>query len=156
MKEFLEKSNNKEKLITVGVAMVILILLMFLFINNAKETQKKNTTNTEDPFALVTDYHMYFFVSKNINNYITTTDKNKLYSLLYSGYKEKNNITIGNIDKYVGYVDADYFYRIKELISYNIDDVRVVYHATGTIYQEYDDSIVKEKAEYMKLYKRFY
>ena len=133
--------------LTIGA---IFAILAVIFIKNKEEQNNKEEENIIlKEFTIVDNYQLYFFVSKNMNNYITANSDTAILALMDSKYVGSNNITLENIADFKKYNNEDYEFKIKELYSRQNDTSFTIYYLTGDVIDTYLSEVVKADLKFV-------
>lgn len=132
-------SENKIKMII--ISSILLICLIFIFILIKINEDNKYTTEETIVFNAVEDYNTYYFIQKNINNflnYLSNSSKDNVYNLLNKNFIEENSLSLENslYDKELANTKTTYNIRIESLKTYQLDKNNniILYDLTGDIY----------------------
>lgn len=130
-------SEGKVKLIIVSSLLAICVMFVIVIIIMNKEQKKEKIIE----FNNISDYSTYFFVQKNMNNFLNNlsiSSNDYVYNLLNEKYVEENNISIENslYDKELVNTNTTYNIRIDSLKTYelNKDNNIILYDLEGDVY----------------------
>ena len=149
------KKISQENIIKISILafLIIFFLALAVVLNiNQNNNDKKNSENEVKFFKTIDDYQLFFFASKNINNFITSTsDINKVYNLLFEDFKNNNDITLNNLNSFVKSYEENAFFTARNIKSYLINDNLLVFYITGDIYQDNEDylKLLEKNATYI-------
>ena len=135
-----------------GVVLIFTVLVLIVTSGNTeKKVIKTGEEKIKENFNLVEDYHLYFFISKNINNFIKEEKEEKIINLLDPKYITKNNIDVNNVKDNIKYSNSEYEYKIKKLYNYEFNNYVTIYYVTGNVYETYLSKIVATNVGYLVL-----
>ena len=140
--------KNNSTIMKIGTIIILVVSLMVFIILSFEEEKKSAKKQSNNDFVEVSDYQLYFFISKNIKLFIADSSSTSVYSKLYKNYIESNNISTNNLLKSLNISD-EYNYEIKNMYKYDLRDDFNIYYVNGDIYHEYDQTIVKENSMYL-------
>ncbi|MBE6161239.1 MAG: hypothetical protein E7158_03365 [Firmicutes bacterium] len=147
------KKISQSDIIKISIFVVPILLFTVLALlfsknenNNADNIEKDEIYNK---YKEVDDYHTYFFISKNINNFITEKNASIVIELLSSDYIKKNNITENNVFDFLEFNNEEYEYKIKELRSYEQTQGIIIYYMSGNISDTYSNNIIQEEVKFL-------
>lgn len=131
-------SENKIKMILVGILLLICLLLIFALNKKNNDENSKNNKN-QITFNKVNDYNTYFFVQKNINNFLDNLSNSSsiyVYNMLNTNFVKENSISLENslYDKDLSNTNTTYNMRIEGLKTYQLNTNVVLYDLKGNIY----------------------
>ena len=147
---------GKEDLYKLGIVMIIFLIIVVIFSVYIYKKEKKDDLIIEEnnTFTIVNNYNIFFFVNKNINNFINNTIENNteaILNVLDTSYKQEKNINRTTLLNSIKFYNQNDIYQA-ELTKYlSINDKVEVYYTEGKIVNEgYEKTtIVQEKAYYL-------
>ena len=147
---------GKEDVYKLGIVMIIFLIIVVIFSVYIYKKEKKDDLIIEEnnTFTIVNNYNIFFFVNKNINNFINNTIENNteaILNVLDTSYKQEKNINRTTLLNSIKFYNQNDIYQA-ELTKYlSINDKVEVYYTEGKIVNEgYEKTtIVQEKAYYL-------
>ncbi len=135
---------------------IVIIVLVFVY---KKEVPEEIIEEENTKFVSVTDYNLFFFVNKNINNFINYTVTNNtdaILNILDNDYKQEKNLnpyTLFNTIKF--YKENDRYEAIRTK-SFPLNENTEVYYTEGRVVNEgYNETTVVNQIARFLLYVDF-
>lgn len=150
------KNNKLLNIIIIIVLIIIFLILAILFINTnpKKEYEPEQTKAVVKEVERVQNHNDFFTVANCVDKYITyltTKEKDILYSYLDEEYRQKNGITKENIYSYINTLDDYYKFKAKEMYVCKLQDTILQYYVYGTITVETTVNDNKETPFYVSV-----
>lgn len=147
------KMTSGEIKILVSIVLLFLIfgVVYFTIIFNENNKKENDIIDMNKNMEIVSDYNSFFFVTKNIDNYLSniiSSNEKALYDLLDTKYIYENNIDLDNVLSHFSSYDNNASFSPKKIYYKNIDNNYVYYAIGDIIINDFTfDKIVSESFE---------
>ena len=134
-----KEDRNTKILLVIVIILVIGIGVYNLFFN--KPNKKDEVIDTET-ISIVTNPSDFYTASSCVLkylNYVASGNRDNIIRLLSSDYKNKNNITIENIDNFINITNTVYNFNARKMFMQQVGKNIYKYYIYGLISEEYID-----------------
>lgn len=154
--------NDKNKLFTVGIVIVVIIVVAIGIIvgkNIIKITEDEENSDdykltTREGTYVVTDANDFYTATGCVRKYLTAAygkDPNELVQLLSEDYKQKNKITKENVLEKVKTYQASNVFEPKRIYEKEISNTIKRYYVFGTIKEDLFETVTTPVDYYIVL-----
>lgn len=146
------KNLNKEDIIKIIICCAVFaVLILIIVISNFNSifNSDKDKISTKEKFEVVSDYNLFFSISKNMNEFHTSLkQKNNIevFNKLDEKYISEFGINTTNCLNFIDYDIKDTDYYARNIKYYEVNDTMTIYLVTGNVVKDdFESTITVEK-----------
>lgn len=131
--------NRERNLNIITIVLVICVVLLGIYKLFFDKKVPDNDKIDTDTISVVTDRNDFYTVSSTINNYVnylSSSDSEKILSVLDLKYKKENGINSSNLYNFIEKLDGIYIYQPRKMFVQRMSENVYKYYTFGYLRQD--------------------